>query len=156
MRTFAIPGSLPFMLALALLLPGCGQREAEPVAEPAPDSPGVVLAPDDGEDFELAWQGVLPCADCEGIETRLSLRRDEAGEVFELQETYLGAEGGNVFTASGTWRLENDDDSGAAIYRLGPEGGSQAFALQPDGSLQLLGPDGEPAADPLAFRLYRL
>lgn len=144
-------GLLPFMLALA----GCGGAGDAPDAAGATDAvPPPELASDDGEPFDLAWQGVLPCADCEGIRTRLRLSRDDAGQAFELEETYLGADEANVFTASGTWRLEGDGQ--APVYRLGNEGGALGFALQPDGSLQLLGAGGEPPADAVAYRLHRL
>lgn len=157
MKTRTFPGSLLFMLALSLVLAGCGREGGEAAQDPAPAPPEVVMAPDDGEDFELAWQGVLPCADCEGIQTRLSLRRDADEAVFELRETYLGAAQGNEFTTTGRWQLEPADEPGApAVYRLGPEGGSLGFALQPDGSLQLLDADGQPPDPPLAFRLHRL
>lgn len=153
MKMLTFRGSLPFILALALLA-GCAREEAgQPPGESAPEA---VLAPDDGEDFELSWQGVLPCADCEGIETRLSLRRDQGGERFELQETYLGAEGDNVFATTGEWRPESPEGEGATVYRLGPEAGGLGFELQPDGSLQLLGADGQPPEGALAFRLHRL
>jgi len=157
MKTGRFSGSLLFMLALVLALAGCGRDGGEAAQDTAPAPPEVVLAPDDGEDFELAWQGVLPCADCEGIQTRLSLRREGEETVFELRETYLGAAQGNEFTTTGRWQLETADEPGAsAVYRLGPEGGSLGFAIQPDGSLQLLDPDGRPPEPPLAFRLHRI
>ena len=143
-------GLLPFMLALALA--GCGGAGEAPGA--AETLPPAALAGDDGEAFDLAWQGVLPCADCEGIRTRLRLWRDGDGQAFELEETYLGADEANVFTASGPWRLEGDGQ--APVYRLGNEGGALGFALQDDGSLQLLGADGEVPADAVAYRLHRL
>ena len=157
MAKITLPGCLPFMLAV--LLAGCGRAgeppaPAVPVAQ-APQAPG---AADDGEPFDLAWQGVLPCADCAGIRTRLRLRRDVGGHAFELEETYMGAEDDNVFSTSGAWRLERAGaaQAGAPVYRLGTEGGALGFELQTDGSLQLLGADGAPPADAIAYRLHRL
>jgi uncharacterized lipoprotein NlpE involved in copper resistance len=48
-------------------------------------------------DWPGVYKGVLPCADCEGIETRLSLQRD--GD-FERTTRYLG-KADRVFTARG-------------------------------------------------------
>ena len=148
-------GWLAFMLSLAVA--GCG------VAERAPDASGTnegaappALAADDGEAFDLAWQGVLPCADCDGIRTRLRLWRNDDGQAFELEETYLGAGGENVFTTSGAWRLEAAENNGAPRYRLGHEGGTLGFELQADGSLQLVDARGEAPADAAAYRLHRL
>jgi copper homeostasis protein (lipoprotein) len=149
MARITFPGWLPFMLALALA--GCGLA-GEDAAPPAP----AALAADDGEAFDLAWQGVLPCADCTGIRTRLRLWRDDAGQAFELEETYLGVEGDNVFSTSGAWRLEQDGGAQATRYRLGSEGGGLGFELLADGSLQLLDADGEPPAEAAAYRLHRL
>lgn len=141
---------LVFMLALA----GCG-RDAGLDAPGGATEPPATTA-DDGEPFDLAWQGVLPCADCAGIRTRLRLWRDAEGQAFELEETYLGAEGGNVFSTTGAWRLEPAADGGGEVYRLGPGGGAQGYALLPDGSLQLVGADGRAPADAVAYRLHRL
>ena len=145
-------GWLAFMLALAVV--GCGgpPDESEPVGAGAP----VAIAADDGESFDLAWQGVLPCADCAGIRTRLRLWRNDDGQAFELEETYLGADGDNVFRTSGNWRLEAVDGDGAPRYRLGNEGGALGFELQPDGSLQLVDAEGEVPANAVAYRLHRL
>jgi copper homeostasis protein (lipoprotein) len=143
------------MLALLLgAVAGCGRGEGD--AAPSGDAAAPAVATDDGEPFDLAWQGVLPCADCDGIRTRLRLWRDADGQGFELEETYLGAEGDNVFGTTGQWRREPAGEGAGDVYRLGPEGGAQAFALQPDGSLQLLGPGGEVPTDAVAYRLHRL
>ena len=65
----------------------------------------------------VTGQGVRPCSDCSGIQTRLTLRCDDAGgQRFELEETYLGAEAGNVFTLEGGWRqLHQRGDGGPAL-----------------------------------------
>ena len=151
MARITLRGWLPFMLALAIA--ACGP------APGAPDSQGesasMAPATDGGEDFDLAWQGVLPCADCAGIRTRLRLTRDEGGQAYELEETYLGAEGENVFSTTGEWRLEQDGGQ-APVYRLGREGGALGFELQADGSLQLLGAGGQAPDDAVAYRLHRL
>ena len=80
------------------------------------------------------------------------------GQRFELEETYLGAEAGNVFTLEGGWRqLHQRGDSGpAVVFRLDPDGADQWFELQPDGSLELLDAQGEPRPDAIGHRLQRI
>ena len=47
--------------------------------------------------MQQSYQGILPCADCSGLDTSLFL--DEDG-TFILQETYRGAKGGDRTFAS--------------------------------------------------------
>lgn len=59
------------------------------------------------------YQGTLPCADCEGIQTVLTLDPspdgqpiDRIGSTYQLSMTYLGKDVSPV-TTSGTWLLQN-------------------------------------------------
>ncbi len=48
-----------------------------------------------------SWRGVLPCADCEGIETSCSSKKDGT---WVMNERYLGArEEPSSFASYGTW-----------------------------------------------------
>lgn len=49
-------------------------------------------------DWQGVYSGVLPCADCEGIETELTLNGDET---YKLKTTYLGVENENSYTKEG-------------------------------------------------------
>lgn len=55
------------------------------------------------ETAEAKWagtyEGTLPCADCEGIETSIVLKADNT---FEKTDTYLKGEQKDTFTESGT------------------------------------------------------
>tara|TARA_R110002020_G_scaffold15245_33_gene54464 strand:+ start:249 stop:728 length:480 start_codon:yes stop_codon:yes gene_type:complete len=152
-------GKLSFIFALLLALAACGTDRDEPAVRDEEPAPLSGLAPPDEEAFVRTWQGVLPCSDCSGIQTRLTLRRDdEGGQRFELEETYLGAEAGNVFTLEGGWRqMHQRGDSGpAVVFRLDPDGADQWFELQPDGSLELLDARGQPRPDAIGHRLQRI
>ena len=146
------------MFATALLA-GCG-RESTPAPEgPAADSPPAGAGvPDEGEAVEIAWLGVLPCADCDGIQTRLQLHGDDGGRRYELEETYLGAAGDNVFVTEGDWVQETrrGDGTEATVYRLDPQGPDRWFELRPDGSLEMLDGEGRPLDGARAYRLQRL
>jgi len=161
MAWITLPGKLVFIFALLLALAGCGfdsDGKPESTGDAAPAAIGEVAPPPD-ESFERSWQGVFPCSDCEGIRTRLTLRRDDDGnQDFELEETYLGAEAGNVFTLAGAWRegRQGTENGTTTVFRLDPDGADQWFQLQPDGSLELLDGQGRPRADGIGYRLQRI
>ena len=112
--------SIPLLLAAlaAFALAGC-DRDSAP-ADRAADAPVEADAGEAGtapaaDDFDRTWLGVLPCADCDGIQTRLQLRRAGGRQTYALEETYLGADGEAVFTQAGQW-VRDDGDEG--VFRL--------------------------------------
>lgn len=145
----------PVLLAM-LVLSACqrdgGDRRGDADAARAAPSPTAA------ERFELTWQGVLPCADCAGIDTRLVLRRDGPAREFELVETYLGVDGDNQFVERGAWSEgpASDGDGAATVYRLGTDPAGRRFQLRPDGALDLLGADGAPVSGGPDYRLQRM
>ena len=151
--------SIPLLLAAlaAFALAGCDSDSAP--ADRAADAPVEADAGEAGtapaaDDFDRTWLGVLPCADCDGIQTRLQLRRDGGRQTYALEETYLGADGEAVFTQAGQW-LREDGDDGA--FRLDPDSpASRRYALRPDGSLDQLDRRGEPLQPEGQYRLQRL
>lgn len=161
MAWFTLPGRLLFIFALLLALAGCGpgtERGEDAARSAAPGSVGDAMPPSD-DAFERSWQGVLPCSDCEGIQTRLTLRRAADGtQDFELEETYLGDDADNQFLLAGAWRetRQGVQDGTATVFRLDPDGADQWYQLQPDGSLELLGSQGRPRANGIGYRLQRL
>lgn len=151
-------------MCLAALLPlsGCGRSDtgadadaSAPPAAATADAPALAPA---GAAFDTTWQGVLPCADCDGIQTRLRLVSDDQGRRYELQEAYLASDGGDVFETQGTFDegTATLDGQATVAYRLDTAGASRWFAVQPDGALEMLeGPD-RATADGLAHRLQRM
>lgn len=147
------------VLPLALLaLAGCGREPASDASAPAEPPLGQVVSPAQGEDFELTWLGVLPCADCDGIQSQLVLSGDDRRRRYLLEETYLGGDGDNRFQQEGDWVEESVVIGGVAsvVYRLDPQGPGRWFRLLPDGSLEMLEGEGRPAARGLDYRLQRL
>ena len=65
--------------ALAACMPRQGPESAPMSADPAHNSRNSL-------DFAGVYEGVLPCADCPGIQTRLTLNRDVS---YELSTLYL-------------------------------------------------------------------
>jgi copper homeostasis protein (lipoprotein) len=144
------------MLATALSLTACGRQGDAPAAQavPAiPAGPSRVLADDD----QRLWQGVLPCRDCLGIDTRLRLASHDGARRFTLQEIYLGAGDGRPFERAGTW-VEHTRRFGAVdtpVVVLDPDGAAIAIRELDDGTLELLGADGRIAGDAASLRLHR-
>lgn len=151
---------------LLLALAACGRSPDAPT--PDGDEPALATAPDgvdpappaDAADpplpeaeqpFERQWLGVLPCTDCDGIETRLTLRHADGEDAFLLEETYLGGEGESRFETRGPWRREAD-----GLLRLDPEGLGLRLRTREDGSLELVDADGAPLSDGPDYRLGRI
>lgn len=59
-------------------------------------------------DWNGDYEGVLPCADCEGIKTELELKTDKT---YELSEEYLGKSGGKKFEVKGTFAFDTSNPS---------------------------------------------
>ena len=122
-------------LAVAACKP---QAPAEPVAPTAPAEPAAPAAaapvavesapammtaadvPFDIKGFAGTFTGTLPCADCPGIDTRITLNADGS---YALHEVYQGK--GNGFDGDGTWTAE---ENGKRI-RLDPNSKSQQDRL---------------------------
>ena len=71
--------ALSLALALAAALGACMPRNDAAVPDPAHNSRNAL-------DWAGVYEGVLPCADCPGIKTRLSLQRDGR---YELSTQYV-------------------------------------------------------------------
>lgn len=155
--------SAALVLVGLLVLSACGRGDEDRPRAPGQDEAAAEAGSEPGTDagteaFERTWLGVLPCADCDGIQTRLQLRTDADGARYLLEETYLGGPGENRFVQEGGWREEVTEINGepADVYRLDPDGPGRWFWVQPDGALEMLEAEGRPAPDGLAYRLQRL
>ena len=151
------PSARLLTLSLLVVLSACG-REGGRDAVVAGEPPGTSLAPPPGEASERTWAGLLPCSDCQGIDTRLVLRTERGRRDYVLTETYLGGSGKTSFNRAGSW---GDSRRQAGAEPRPPSGrdpgqATQRFALQPDGALELLDAEGKEPEDPLAYRLQRL
>lgn len=115
------------LIAAAVLAASVGWGSAEA-------APGSTLLP--GE-----FEGVLPCADCSGLDTRLKLKEDKAGAgkgTYFLSENYIG-KSKTPFKSSGRWATlkGTPKDPSATVYALDPDdsGKTRYFLLRADGSL---------------------
>lgn len=143
------------LLAIAACQPGGDKADTAPGATVDAGAPAGTWQP---AASERTWAGLLPCRDCQGIDTRLVLRVDAGRRAYVMTETYLGGSGKNSFDRAGTWTevQATIDGEPQVTYVLDPDHGAQRFVLQPDGALELLGADGKPPQQAVAYRLQRL
>jgi copper homeostasis protein (lipoprotein) len=111
--------------------PDAARVETTPVAAdaPAPIAPVAAPAALDVRAFAGTFAGILPCAACEGIDSRVELHADGT---FRLVETYQGQADGGPFEITGTWTAEN---AGKQIL-LDPDSKSE-----PDHRYDIVSPD---------------
>ena len=117
--------------ALLLVLGACHKASLEdstkPAAHTAANSSAPAVATGDNSQNALDWvgtyYGTLPCADCEGIATRIRLGKDLR---YQLSETYLGKSDTAVL-AEGifTWNAD-----GNSISLQGITEGARSTQLQ--------------------------
>lgn len=95
--------------------------------------------------MQQSYQGLLPCADCEGIDTSLFLDKDGT---FVLQEIYRSTrEGDRAFAKYGKWARTADK-----LVLTDSEGDKRYF--RPVGkSLEMLDQSSAPIESPLNYRL---
>lgn len=123
--------AIAWSLLLALLA-GCAERDPFDPGEERVDA--STPAPQ-----HLAWRGVLACADCDGIDTHLTLERAGRPPRYRLLETYLLADTGERFHEEGAWRREG------TLLRLQSDAGApRTFAIESDGALTVRDRRGRP------------
>jgi hypothetical protein len=119
---------------LVAMLAGChGQPPAQ-----APANPTQARLDVDGE---IQWRGAWACADCDGIDAQLVLRRAGDRNTYSLAETYRSGSQGARFLDTGSWQREG------ALLRLRGDGRStRVYALLADGRLEARDLHGAPLA----------
>jgi uncharacterized lipoprotein NlpE involved in copper resistance len=118
--------------SLMALLGGCGRA-------PPPAAPAQVLHTLSDRDGRVEWRAMLPCADCDGIESQLVLRRAGSASDYTLSEMYLVGEQGARFVEHGQWQQQRE------LLRLRGDGGSvRVYVLLADGRLQQRDAHGKP------------
>ncbi len=92
-------------------------------------------------DYHGVYEGTLPCADCEGIKTQLTINDDST---FVLVSNYLGREDAG-FEEKGTYFIENGE-----ILVTQDENGEQKYYKWQEGSLVQLDADKKPIEGDMA------
>ena len=131
-------------LAAACLLAAC---TAAPAATGAPQA-DIAQADMAAPAWAGTYAGTLPCADCEGIQIRLTLQPDLH---YTLSQTYLRTGGnrsdsvnGQFYWADEGQTVQLDNYADARQFQIGP-GFAQAFRL-----------DGSPSGNDARYRLQKI
>ncbi|MDA3502190.1 MULTISPECIES: copper resistance protein NlpE [Acinetobacter] len=99
-------------------------------------------------DWNGTYKGVLPCADCEGIETKLELNSDKT---YEIKETYLGKGDGKPFESKGSFQFDSKNPS---VIELDQAGDGRKYFVA-EGYLKALDLEGNEITGELADK-YQL
>ena len=146
-------GLVPVLLIMTVLA-GCQSRLAPPVTSAADHvAPAVSV-----KKIFAAYEGVLPCADCQGIRTELTLFEEDL--TYRLVETYLGTpDGDRTFESDGTWSTVQGaaDQPDAEVYRLnsGKSAEVRNFLVVDDRQIRQLDRDGREIESQLDYTLTR-
>ena len=135
-----------------LLVAACAPPDGVEEGRPSSASHAAVPAPLPELQTSRSWQGVLPCADCDGIRTTLTLEPDGS---YHRTDAYLGKapEPDTLFGGIGHWTLS---DGRTRIELLGSGEGSVYLAVLEDEELQVLDRSGNPIDSELEDRLRPL
>ncbi len=138
-------------LASAALITGC---QSQP-----PEEEPVVINP---TAQKVTYSGMLPCADCSGIRTTLTLYRDQfdAPTRFELREDYMqGSKVGIKTVERGDWVQKNrvTDNRQMDLYVINPEtpSATRQYLRDAVNAIEQLDQDGEKIESTMNYRLLR-
>ncbi|WP_143309471.1 copper resistance protein NlpE [Chitinophaga vietnamensis] len=116
---------LQLLAASLLLLTASACHHANTVAGTADSSHSGNTA---GADNWVTYTGILPCTDCNGIQTELTIHEQPSNPdpdyAFRLRETYQGLGGKDqTFNSEGTYSIVKGSatDPDAAVLLLNPE-----------------------------------
>lgn len=124
-------------MGILFALPGCNNRSDEQTLKPGAEE---ALQP-----MQQSWRGVLPCADCEGIETSLFLAKDGT---WVMNERYQGvAREPSSFGSYGTWART------AEKLVLTDSKGEKSYYRAKGDKLDMLDREGNPIVSSLNYTL---
>ena len=149
------------VLSLAsLLLVACNKVDNKKVEEQTPTTTTEATATDaattestidhahtaeNSLDWNGTYKGVLPCADCEGLETEIKLNLDKS---YQLKETYLGKGNEKAFISKGTFHFDPNPNNSSVIQLDGRDDKRKYFVAE--GYLKALDTEGHEITGELA------
>ncbi|MDA6070117.1 copper resistance protein NlpE N-terminal domain-containing protein [Flavobacterium sp. AC] len=112
---------LAFLVAFQLL--SCNSKQKEETPEHSANVVDNDTTNDESKDEVAVYEGLLPCADCEGIETVLKIYRGDGtmeSHKFELSTIYKGKAPEKKLEKKGNFNLERGlgNDPDGTIYVL--------------------------------------
>lgn len=151
-----------FGVALVLGLLVALFAAVSPNAAEAPEDASAAEPIEVNEEVYGIYTGTLPCADCEGIETELTLTARNGYTTigrYTLSETYLGKTS-EPFVVTGEWVVDmyEGEEYDVPVYILYDEDGNETgrhYLALDDETLVLLSTDGELIESDLPYELAR-
>ncbi len=125
-------------------------EQPAPVAAESAPSAAPEEVPFDTKGFAGTFSGTLPCADCPGIDTKLTFNADGT---YKLHEVHQGKPG-NGFNRDGTWTVE---ENGKRI-RLDPNSKREQdrlYAVTSKDQIEGLDLEGKAIESKLSYTLKR-
>jgi uncharacterized lipoprotein NlpE involved in copper resistance len=145
MKNLFIVGALIVVLAAGYFFVSTQKRATTSLSSPTLSvSPGTTTTMTNSSLVLGSFKGILPCADCPGIDTELKLvqlTEDSAEGTYTMKSRYLER---NVepYVEAGTWTTlrGTKKDPNATVYQLTAQGqtGSQYFLQVNDDQLKML------------------
>ena len=89
-------------------------------------------------DYQGVYEGVIPCADCEGIKLTVSINDDGS---FRSVYEYLGEDVKNTYTEEGSWKISE------STITFSPEEGDVHKYFVGEGFIHELDKDGKKIED---------
>ena len=125
------------VLCASLLLFSC-KKQVEPIeikidtiAKVITETPSISDNSQNALDWAGSYKGVIPCADCEGIETEIVLNQDLT---YVKKTKYLGKGDGKIFEENGSFVW---DKSGGSISLKTSTGGPSHYKVGENQLIQL-------------------
>lgn len=96
------------------------------------------------------YEGIIPCADCPGIDTKLTLNKDYT---YSLSMVYQEKGDGKPFESSGSWKVNESFD----IITLDFDKPSEAshYKIVDNNTIQMLDKEGKPIDSSLNYDLTK-
>lgn len=109
---------LTLLFSIAFLVVACDSQPAQEETTAADDDGKAQEIAERIE--EVAFEGTLPCADCEGRQVTLRLKTKEP--VYKMETIYVG-KSDSVYTEDGDFDIQKgyEEDTEAMVYILNPK-----------------------------------
>lgn len=156
-----------FTVILALFIIGALTQIKDATQENVFQPPSVLVTPtltpqETGEDVNMGtFKGTLPCADCSGLVTELTLVRSEpySGDgTYVLKQTYIDK--GPPVETKGDWTTlrGTPEDPDATVYQLDPDkpNQSQYFLVVSPNEIEMLDSNRNAINSPFDYTLTRV
>jgi uncharacterized lipoprotein NlpE involved in copper resistance len=123
----------------------CGEKSPQQPDDTAKPAADILQA------YTGTYGGILPCADCEGIDTEITLNPDNT---FTLIEFYLSKES-DLYLTEGTWKLSPDKRYAILVSADDKQNPLNIYYALKDGDLLQLDINARPIESNLNYYLRR-